>query len=1077
VPSGAIDQAYVEVLPELQRFVSELNRQLKQQSAAIAASVNKTVGQAFTSTGKQITRVGDQARGVGRSLTYGITLPLAALGTAAVKTFASFEEAMAHIVGLVGVPRAQVQAWEKDVRRLAVQFGKSGVEAAEALYFITSSGITGSKAIDTLNISLKASATGLGDTQVLANLLTSALNAYKSTGLSAARATDILTAAVAAGKLEPAELAGSMSEVLPIASQMGLSFEEVAAAQATMSLTGTSASESATRLRAILDALQKPSKQAVDILDKYGLSAAGLRKQLAGQGLVAVLQTLQGTVGRNTEDLNAFLGRIEASTGVTQLSANKFGDLNGILKQVTNSTGALDKGYAAVANTAQQRLNRSIASLKDSMIDLGRTLTPVVEDLGRGVARLTSWLSGLSEEQRKAAVYAGLLLAVLGPLNYVIGSIIVTVGRVVTAIGFLVTWIGKTVRGVMLLVNVMRFVAVALAIPVGLIGAIVVALAALGVGLVIAYKKSETFRNIVNGALNAVKNVALAVVRWFTDTALPAMKRAWDGIAAGALWLWQHAVVPAWNGIQAAVRVAWAIVRPIFTLWQSIMRLLGGVVTWLYKNVIAPYFRLIALAVQVAWVAIRIVFGSFQILLKIVASVVTWLWRNVFVPVFHAIGTIVRVWWNVVVRPIFNSFMATLRVVASVVSWFWRSVIVPVWNGIGKAISWAWSHVIKPVFSALGGFISRYVAPAFKAGVDAIGRAWNAVKNVAKAPVRFIIETVINAGIIDTYNRIRRFFFGKGDRGQIGHIALPKGFARGGVFDQPTAIVGEGGPHPEYVIPTDPRHRQRAVKLYQDLGAQLMQDGGIIGSLLSHVPGFGALEKAVDRVRELGSSTWVQPIIRLPRIIFNWVVDKIKSFITSGAGRLVGPGLEGVPQATGTNQNIVKSLAQSIYAWTGAQWSALYQLVMHESGFRNTAQNPISSAYGMFQFLDSTWATVNGFKTSDPRLQAIYGLAYIRQRYGDPLGAWSFWQRYHWYREGTSYVPKTGLYGLHKGEAVIPESLNRRSPIGPSTVTVHAPVTVNIAGDVGDKQVLEMKEVLHDFAYDLLRELRTGGRR
>src|SRR5213078_4679023 len=59
------------------------------------------------------------------------------------------------------------------------------------------------------------------------------------------------------------------------------------------------------------------------------------------------------------------------------------------------------------------------------------------------------------------------------------------------------------------------------------------------------------------------------------------------------------------------------------------------------------------------------------------------------------------------------------------------------------------------------------------------------------------------------------------------------------------------------------------------------------------------------------------------------------------------------PNENLTNEQIVHTGANRL-GW-GDQWDSLRQLVMHESGFNNEAQNPTSTAYGMFQFLDSTW--------------------------------------------------------------------------------------------------------------------------
>lgn len=93
------------------------------------------------------------------------------------------------------------------------------------------------------------------------------------------------------------------------------------------------------------------------------------------------------------------------------------------------------------------------------------------------------------------------------------------------------------------------------------------------------------------------------------------------------------------------------------------------------------------------------------------------------------------------------------------------------------------------------------------------------------------------------------------------------------------------------------------------------------------------------------------------------------------------------------NQRLGQQLL--VQAGLGAQWNAFNNLVMHESSWNNTAQNPNSTAYGIGQFLNSTWGP--GGKSSDPRYQITRMLDYIKGRYGDPNRAWQFWQQHHWY--------------------------------------------------------------------------------
>ena len=104
-----------------------------------------------------------------------------------------------------------------------------------------------------------------------------------------------------------------------------------------------------------------------------------------------------------------------------------------------------------------------------------------------------------------------------------------------------------------------------------------------------------------------------------------------------------------------------------------------------------------------------------------------------------------------------------------------------------------------------------------------------------------------------------------------------------------------------------------------------------------------------------------------------------------------------VSASASANKALGASMASERYGWTGEQFECLHALIMTESNWKNTAQNPRSSAYGIFQFLDSTWALVGATKTSDPAAQIRAGLDYIKQRYGTPCSAWSYKKSHGFY--------------------------------------------------------------------------------
>jgi hypothetical protein len=80
-----------------------------------------------------------------------------------------------------------------------------------------------------------------------------------------------------------------------------------------------------------------------------------------------------------------------------------------------------------------------------------------------------------------------------------------------------------------------------------------------------------------------------------------------------------------------------------------------------------------------------------------------------------------------------------------------------------------------------------------------------------------------------------------------------------------------------------------------------------------------------------------------------------------------------------------------------SEFSCLENLWGKESGWNPTAQNPTSTAYGIPQFLDSTWAGTGIAKTSDGYRQIDAGLIYIENRYGAPCAAWGHSQAHNWY--------------------------------------------------------------------------------
>ena len=389
---------------------------------------------------------------VGRTMTRFVTLPMVLAGWAAVNTQRKFEASMTKIIGLVGVSRDVVEQWNKEVLSMAKMTGRGPVELADALYFVTSAGIRGADAMEVLEMSAKAAATGLGETKVIADLVTSAMNAYGKENLSAAQATDILVASVREGKAEADELAGAMGMVLPIASEFGVSFDQVGAAFAGMTRTGTNARVAATQLKAILSAMASPSKQAADAMAQFGINAETFRRTVREKGLIKALLDLRTATKGNEAALSEVFPNIRALMGVLDLLGANVNYNVKIFEALKNASGSLERAFQEIGGTTQQKLNVALATIQATFVKLGEVLKPLVTSVLAKVndyfSRMSATLDVMGESQRKAFISLALLTAAFGPFMLVMSKVIQIINAnpwfaLATAIGIAALALGK----------------------------------------------------------------------------------------------------------------------------------------------------------------------------------------------------------------------------------------------------------------------------------------------------------------------------------------------------------------------------------------------------------------------------------------------------------------------------------------------------------------------------------------------------------------------------------------------------------------------------------------------------------
>jgi TP901 family phage tail tape measure protein len=494
--------------------------------------------------GGKMQGLGQKMAATGGRLTRSLTLPIVGVGVAGARMAADLETSFAQIEGLVGVSGDELDTLRDAATRLGPAFGKSAGEAADALFFITSAGLRGEDAIEALERSLMASAVGLGEVATVADLTTSIMNAYGSDTVDAAKATDVLTAAVREGKLQPEELAGALGQVLPLASAMGIGIEEVGASFAAMSRTGTGASEAATQLRGIMTSLLKPTAQAEEALAEMGLSSAGLRQQIRDDGLLSVLNTLAAEFEGNDEAAASVFGNVRALSGVLDLMGSNADGTRQIFANMTDTTEMLDDAFAVTADTAGFQFAQSLAELKLALLEIGQIVLPIFQDIVGEISKLVSKFQDLDPEQKEQIVRFAAIAAVVGPILLIFGKLVAVIGTLIKVGGILAAVVGG------------------LSLPMIAIGVAIAGVIALGVLLfrnwdTVKEKASDTWSSVAEAfskAWEGMKAVARSIGNFIigyynsiiggVESAINALGRSINGIPSIKIPSW----VPRFGG-------------------------------------------------------------------------------------------------------------------------------------------------------------------------------------------------------------------------------------------------------------------------------------------------------------------------------------------------------------------------------------------------------------------------------------------------------------------------------------------------------------------------------------------------
>ena len=470
---------------DISNFTSQLNlAQNQAQRLAVESSKSFQIGSALT--------------GMGKVLSAAVTLPLLGIAATSIKVGNEFQAQMSRVQAIAGATGGELDKMKRQAIELGAKTAFSAKEAAQGMENLASAGFQVNEIMDAMPGVLDLAAVSGGDVAASSEAMASSLRAFGLEAGQAGHVADVFARAAADTNAETVDMAEAMKYVAPVAHSMGLSLEETAASIGIMADAGIKGSQAGTTLRGALSRIAKPTKAMVKSMDQLGVSFYDANgKMIPLREQIAQLKT--ATAGLTQEERNRHLvtlyGQNSLSGMLALLDAGPE-KLDKMTNALINSDGAAREMAETMQDNLASKIEQMGGAFESAAIVIQQILEPALTKVVGGITKLIEAFLNMSPVGQKMVVIFAGMVAALGPLLLIAGTVMTTMVKLRIAMQFL----GPAFMGTM-----------------GTIALVVAAFYALVAVFMIAYTKSEKFRNFIDNLAPAIKKGLGIAVEWAAE--------------------------------------------------------------------------------------------------------------------------------------------------------------------------------------------------------------------------------------------------------------------------------------------------------------------------------------------------------------------------------------------------------------------------------------------------------------------------------------------------------------------------------------------------------------------------------
>ncbi len=423
------------------RFIDATLRLIDNFTRPMGAAVNRMEQSArqFQRAGKQIEKAGAAISSAGKGMVQSVTVPLAGLGAAAVKTAADFEKSMDAVAAVMG-SKLKPEDFDKLTQK-AQEMGKktkySASDSADAFLMFAQAGWDTQKMLDNIEgMMYLAGATGTDLANAASYVISAMAGLGEKSGYTAEIIGNNLAVAASSSKTDIDGMGEAFSMISTTVGQMGYSMEDACVILGTLANANYEGAEAGMAFNRIIERMSTNEK-ALGQLKKMGIALYD--ESGKARGLSAVfgeLRTAYAGMGSDEERVNAtkILGG-QYSTKLQAILGSEQSAWDNLTESMKDTSGATKEMYDVANDNLTGRLTILGSTLESIAITFGERLMPYAEAGAEKLQKLADWFSELSDEQVDQIVKWAGLAAAAGPALFIFGNLVGMAGKGVSAIG------------------------------------------------------------------------------------------------------------------------------------------------------------------------------------------------------------------------------------------------------------------------------------------------------------------------------------------------------------------------------------------------------------------------------------------------------------------------------------------------------------------------------------------------------------------------------------------------------------------------------------------------------------------